>query len=188
MMTPLLIIPGLDGSGPHHWQTHFERSFPNAQRVHQADWNRPNRDAWVEQLVAAIEAAPGGVLVAHSLGCALIAHVAAQRPDLEVEAALLVAPVDVEAPRHTGCIRGFAPIPRAPLPFRSLVIASANDPYIALTRARDLADAWGADFLNAGPLGHINVEAGFGPWPTGERILRELMTGPCEPRSSAPAA
>jgi len=64
-----------------------------------------------------------------------------------------------------------------PLPFRSVVVASSNDPYIALQRARELADAWGAEFMNAGPLGHINVEAGFGPWPTAERILHDLVTG-----------
>jgi uncharacterized protein len=189
MVTPILIIPGLDGSGSHHWQTCFERSFRGAQRVHQADWTRPDRGAWVERLVASIEATPGSVLVAHSLGCALVAHVAAERPDLAVEAALLVAPADVESPRHTPTrVRGFAPIPRKALPFRSVVMASSNDPYVALPCARELADAWGAEFINAGPLGHINVEAGFGPWPTGERILRDLVTGRRELRFGAQAA
>jgi predicted alpha/beta hydrolase family esterase len=137
---------------------------------------------------ADIEANPGGVLVAHSLGCALVAHVAAERPDLAIEAALLVAPADVESPRHTPQrLRGFAPIPRVPLPFRSVVVASTNDPYMALPRARELADTWGAAFVDAGPIGHINVEAGFGPWPAGERILRDLMLGRREPRPSARA-
>jgi uncharacterized protein len=176
-MTPILIIPGLNGSGPHHWQTRFEQSFPGARRVYQDDWRRPNRGAWVERLVAAIEAAPGGVLVAHSLGCALVADVAAERPDLAIAAALLVAPADVESPRHTPeRIRRFAPIPRKALPFRSVMVASRNDPYMALARARELANAWGAEFLDAGPVGHINIDGGFGPWPIGERILRALMT------------
>jgi uncharacterized protein len=188
MMPPILIIPGLNGSGPHHWQTCLERSFRGVRRVQQADWKRPNRAAWVERLVADIEANPGGVLVAHSLGCALVAHVAAERPDLAIEAALLVAPADVESPRHTPQrLRGFAPIPRVPLPFRSVVVASTNDPYMALPRARELADTWGAAFVDAGPIGHINVEAGFGPWPAGERILRDLMLGRREPRPSARA-
>jgi uncharacterized protein len=185
-MTPILIIPGLNGSGPHHWQTRFEQSFADARRVHQDDWRRPNRGAWAERLVAVIEATPGCVLVAHSLGCALVAHVAAERPDLAIKAALLVAPADVESPRRTPeRIRGFAPIPRTALPFRSVVVASTNDPYIALPRARELANAWGAEFFDAGPVGHINVDGGFGPWPIGERILRGLMTAPRELRSSA---
>src|SRR5207302_1473233 len=122
MMPPILIIPGLNGSGPRHWQTCLERSFPGARRIMQADWKKPNRATWVERLVADIEANPDGVLVAHSLGCALVAHAAAEHPDLAIAAALLVAPADVESPRHTPeHLRGFAPIPRVSLPFRSVV-------------------------------------------------------------------
>ena len=177
-MTPILIVPGLGGSGPHHWQTYVERSFPGASRVHQDDWDRPERDAWIESLTSAIDAAPGAVLVAHSLGCAAVAHAVAARPDLPVAAALLVAPADVDrqrgAPEHR--LYGFAPMPCTPLPFRSIVVASADDPYMTLVRARTFADDWGAEFINAGALGHINVEAGFGPWPEGERMLRRLIT------------
>lgn len=186
-MTPILIIPGLGGSGLHHWQTYLERSFPGTSRVEQDDWDAPDRKTWVERLVAAVEAAPGAVLVAHSLGCALVAHVAAERPDLTIEAALLVAPADVDSADHTpDHIRDFAPIPCSPLPFRSVVVASANDPFMSLPRAREIADAWGAGFVDAGSLGHINIDAGFGPWPTGERILRRLMTARRELRFSAP--
>jgi predicted alpha/beta hydrolase family esterase len=176
-MTPILIVPGLGGSGPHHWQTYLERSFPAASRVHQDDWDRPDRDVWIERLTAAIEKAPGAVLVAHSLGCAVVAHVAASRPDLPVAAALLVAPADVDdAHAEAHGLRSFAPMPSSPLPFRAIVVASADDPYISLARARGFADCWGAEFVNAGALGHINVEAGFGPWPDGECMLRRLIT------------
>ena len=177
-MTPILIIPGLGSSGPHHWQTHLERSFPRTLRVHQDDWDYPNRAEWLERLVGAVSAAPGAVLVAHSLGCALVAHLAAEQPGLAVTAALLVAPADVESPDRTPeCVRGFAPIPPGPLPFRSVVVASSDDDYITLPRAREFARAWRAEFVDVGPLGHINVEAGFGPWPLGEQILRDLLTG-----------
>jgi uncharacterized protein len=184
-MTAILIIPGLGGSGPHHWQTCLEHSFPDTCRVQQADWDRPDRSAWIERLAAAIEDTPGAVLVAHSLGCALVAHVAAERPGLAIEAALLVAPADVDSVDHTPeHVRGFAPMPGAPLPFRSIVVASTNDPFIAHARARQLADAWHADFVDAGPLGHINVDSGLGPWPAGERILRHLMTARRTPHLS----
>lgn len=177
-MIPILIVPGLGGSGPHHWQTYLERSFPGASRVHQDDWDRPDRNAWTERLTAAVEASPGAVLVAHSLGCAVVAHATAEHPDLPVAAALLVAPADVDR-AYDGPddrLRGFAPMPCTPLPFRSILVASTDDPFMTLTRSRAFADEWGAEFVEAGALGHINVDAGFGPWPDGERMLRNLLT------------
>lgn len=107
----------------------------------------------------------------------LVAHLALMRPDLPIAAALLVAPADVESARHTpDHIRGFAPIPRLRLPFRSIVVASTDDPFMAFARARDLSEDWGAGFVDAGASGHINVEAGFGPWPAGERIVNSLIS------------
>jgi hypothetical protein len=175
-MTPILIVPGLGGSGPHHWQTYLERSFPGTSRVHQDDWERPDCAAWSERLAAAVAASPGAVLVAHSLGCAVVAHTAVQRPDLPVAAAMLVAPADVDREQAPDWLRGFAPMPCMALPFRSIVVASSDDPCLTLARARACADGWGAEFVVAGALGHINVDAGFGPWPDGERLLRRLIT------------
>jgi uncharacterized protein len=138
----ILIVPGLGGSGPEHWQTHWERSYPRAQRVEQADWNRPVRADWLSRLTHALRDAPGAILVGHSLGCALIAHLAWRRPDLAIGGALLVAPADVDdddrIPRE---VRDFAPMPLARLPFRAAVVASTNDPYMGLERARTLAKA-----------------------------------------------
>ena len=174
--TPILIVPGLGGSGPEHWQTHWERAYPRAQRVEQADWNRPVRADWLSRLTQALRDAPGAILVGHSLGCALIAHLAWRRPDLAIGGALLVAPADVDdddrIPRD---VRDFAPMPLARLPFRAAVVASTNDPYMGLERARTLAKAWGTRFVNAGACGHINIAAGFGPWPAGEALLADLM-------------
>lgn len=174
-MAPVLIIPGLGGSGERHWQTHLEQSLPRARRVLQTDWNHPDRAAWLERLVIAVEAAPGAILVAHSLGCAVVAHLAVHRPDLSIGAALLVAPADVDSARHTPeHIRGFAPMPRQRFAFRSIVVASTNDPFMAFGRARELASSWGADLVDAGASGHLNVDAGFGPWPAAERLVHEL--------------
>ena len=185
--TPILIVPGLGGSGPEHWQTHWERAYPRAQRVEQADWNRPVRADWLSRLTQALRDAPGAILVGHSLGCALIAHLAWRRPDLAIGGALLVAPADVDdddrIPRD---VRDFAPMPLARLPFRAAVVASTNDPYMGLERARTLAKAWGTRFVNAGACGHINIAAGFGPWPAGEALLADLMreTGATASKSS----
>lgn len=172
----ILIVPGLGGSGSEHWQSRWQRSYPPANRVEQADWNKPVRADWLSRLAQALRNAPGAILVGHSLGCALIAHLAWRRPDLAIGAALLVAPADVDGddsiPRE---VRDFAPMPLARLPFRAAVVASTNDPYMGLERARALAQAWGTRFVNAGACGHINVAAGFGPWPAGEELLADLM-------------
>ena len=45
-------------------------------------------------------------------------------------------PADVERADVPDCLRGFAPIPRTSLPFQSVVVASDNDPYCRLERAR----------------------------------------------------
>ena len=44
-------------------------------------------------------------------------------------------------------------------------------------RSRALAQAWGSRFIDAGNSGHINADAGFGPWPLGENLLAELTQG-----------
>ena len=122
--------------------------------------------------------ARAGVLVAHSLGCALVAHAARRWPALiarAVRAALLVAPADVDSPAHTPPeTRGFAPMPLARLPFPATVIASDDDPYVTSVRARRFASAWGADFVGAGTVGHINAASGLGDWPAGRRALAAL--------------
>ena len=60
--TPILIVPGLGGSGPEHWQTHWQRSYPRAHRVEQADWNRPVRADWLSRLAQALRTAEFDVL------------------------------------------------------------------------------------------------------------------------------
>ena len=113
------------------------------------------------------------MLVAHSLGCLAVAHSARGRT-LPIRAALLVAPPDVERPDFPPVVEGFAPIPREPLPFASIVVASRDDPFVTFERARELAGAWGSRVVDVGMGRHINTEAGFGPWPLGEQLLAEL--------------
>jgi predicted alpha/beta hydrolase family esterase len=172
----VLFVPGLGGSGAGHWQTLLERDIPNSRRVEQSDWNAPRRADWIEVLKSALDKAPGAVVVAHSLGCILLAHVAAEYPTLPIRAALLVAPADVESvgPAREA-VQGFGPIPMQCLPFPSTVVTSADDPYVSVERATVFAAAWGGTLIDIGRCGHINVEAGFGPWPDGRRMLERLI-------------
>jgi predicted alpha/beta hydrolase family esterase len=64
--------------------------------------------------------------------------------------------------------------PLDPLPFKSLIVASSNDEYVSLARAKQFADAWGSKFINVGAKGHINFGAGFGEWNEGLELLKKL--------------
>jgi predicted alpha/beta hydrolase family esterase len=176
MTLTTLILPGLFNSGAGHWQTLWEAKLPNARRVLQKDWNSPKRSDWVATLDAEIAAADGPVvLAAHSLGCALTAWWASQHHAAahagKVVGALLVAPPDVERADFPGFVTGFAPMPRTALPFPSAVIASSDDPWCALSRARAWAADWHAQFHEIGARGHINGDSGLGDWPQGREWL-----------------
>jgi predicted alpha/beta hydrolase family esterase len=178
MVASVRIIPGLGGSGPDHWQTRWLQRRPECRRVEQADWHAPDLAAWCNALDAAVRAAPAPVvLVAHSLGCALVGHWL-ERGDSAVSrvgGALLVAPCDTEAPGACAPPRRFAPMPRQPLPFRSTVVASSNDSFASLDRARGFADDWGSAFVDAGAIGHINAASGLGDWLFGQVLLDTLI-------------
>ena len=173
----ILIIPGWSSSGEDHWQSRWERNLKTARRVEQDDWFKPDKDAWVHSILLAIaEARRPPVLVAHSLGVAAVVHAALRIPNNLVAGAFLVAPADVDNadqwPVTAGQTfessgRGFAPLPAVTLPFASALVASTDDPYCGIERARFLAEAWGSKFIEAGNAGHINVASGHGPWPEG---------------------
>lgn len=174
-----LILPGWQGSPDDHWQSHWERTLPNAQRVEQADWDQPDRAAWVAALERAIDAERTPViLVAHSLGCVTVVHWAAQAdPDVlrRVRGALLVAPADVERPGCPEALTGFAPIPRAALPFPTLLVGSDNDHAASPQRALQLARDWGAEPAILAGAGHINVKSGHQRWEQGFAYLYRLQ-------------
>ncbi|WP_437303237.1 RBBP9/YdeN family alpha/beta hydrolase [Sorangium sp. So ce388] len=174
--TRILLLPGLGGSGPEHWQTLWEREY-GYTRVLQDDWDRPALDAWVARLDEAVRGAPGPVaLVAHSLACALVAHWARGAATGRVIGALLVAPADVDSEQRTPPeVRSFSPMPLDPLPFATIVAASRTDPYVDVARARHFARAWGAAFVDAGDAGHINAESGLGLWHEGHLLVSGLL-------------
>ncbi len=171
----VLILPGWQGSGPTHWQSRWEALY-GYRRVEQHDWQRPLRGDWSARLEEVVRDADAPVvLVAHSLGCILAAWWAAHSPSAQrVRAALLVAPGDVEREALRGPLPGWAPIARRPLPFRSVLVGSRNDPFCTIERAQALAADWGAHWVEAGEGGHLNAESGLGDWAAGHALLEEL--------------
>lgn len=173
---PILILPGLYNSEPDHWQSHWEQAIPGARRVDQEDWERPDLADWTSMLLEAVRERPGAILVAHSLGCAAICHLNQITQGRRVGGALMVAPADVnQAGPNASQLRGFSPIPLARLPFPTTVVASRNDPYVQFERAQAFARGWGSQFVDLGQAGHINVAAGYGPWPEGLDHLQQLI-------------
>jgi len=113
--------------------------------------------------------------VAHSLGCLLTAAWALHsRNTHRVKAALLVAPGDAERDELQPALQRWAPIPRQPLPFASVLVGSRNDPYCSADKARTLAECWGSRWADLGEAGHINAESGLGDWPEGHTLLNSL--------------
>ena len=172
----ILLLPGWQNSDPDHWQSRWQ-ALHGDRRVEQHEWMRPLRGDWMSRLEEEVLAAPTPVaLVAHSLGCILVAAWAAHsRHTRKVRAALLVAPGDVERMDLREQITGWAPIVRQCLPFPSLMLAADNDPYCTLGRSRQMAHDWGARFVDVGARGHLNSESGLGDWPEGREQLLELL-------------
>lgn len=170
------ILPGWFGSGPGHWQRFWLEEDPQARVVEQQDWANPDLDAWVARLDAALEGERDAVLIAHSLGVILVAHYAALRPDASIAAALLVAPgdADLHAPTNPP-IASFAPVPRRKLPFPSTMVLSRNDPHMGFERGSELARDLGSQTVDLGDAGHINIDSGFGHWPAGFELLKNLL-------------
>lgn len=168
----IIIVPGWRNSSPEHWQSLWAQTLPNVERVEQDDWLTPKREDWVRALEALILSRPEPVIVvAHSLGCITTTHLGAEAA-ARIRSALLVAPADPERRAH---LADFAPVPYQLLPYRSVLVASSNDPYCPIRLAGAYARAWGSEFVRLQNAGHINVESGYGPWPLGFALLQSLI-------------
>jgi predicted alpha/beta hydrolase family esterase len=172
----VLLLPGWLDSDAAHWQSRWEQRH-GFQRLVQDDWQWPLRGDWMARLDDVLrDTSPRAVLVAHSLGCQLIAAWAAHsRHTAQVRAALLVAPPDTERDDTPPQLFNWRPIVRQRLPFASLVVTSADDPYCATLQAQQMASDWGSELICIGARGHINGESGLGDWDDGIAMLERLL-------------
>ncbi len=174
-MAKTLIIPGLFGSGAGHWQRHWLDDQQQATLVEQDDWDHPVLARWRDALERAIVRHGVVDLVAHSLGCILVASLARRPLARQIRSALLVAPCDLDVTErlHPGAIE-FGAMPEQALPFPSLIVGSLNDPYMSFDRLRHVSTRWGSRLVDLGHAGHINVASGFGRWQRGYDLLTVL--------------
>jgi len=140
--------------------------------VQQDDWISPSKLAWVKTLTQTILEQPGRVVIAaHSLGCIATTYLPPEAV-ARIQGALLVAPAD---PERRAVLADFSPAPYQPLPYRSIVVASSNDPFCSVRSADAYARAWGSEMVRLQNAGHINTESGLGDWPLGLALLQSLM-------------
>ncbi len=174
----ILILPGWQDSGPEHWQSFWLKKYPNAIKVEQTDWMYAKKEEWVKTLNDYIEKYKSSsiILVGHSLACATIVHWSKDycSTSNKIGGALLVSASDVEKPDFPKEITGFSPMPIEKLKFKSIVVASEDDPYVSMERAKYFAECWGSEFINIGLCGHINSDSKLGEWKEGQKLLKTL--------------
>ena len=179
----IIIVPGWRDSGPGHWQSLWANSIEGVVRVQQDNWISPTCSAWICRIAETILAQESPVvLVAHSLGCIASTHLPADVAAC-IHGALLVAPAD---PERRGPLVDFAPVPCHTLPYRSVVVASSNDPYCPVRTAGAYARSWGSEFVRLQNAGHINIDSGFGAWPLGLALLQSLVETPLVFKTTTP--
>ena len=179
----LVLVPGLRGHVEDHWQTRLAATRPNVRSVPPLGRAHPGLRARVALLHRVVAQTPGPVvLVAHSAGCLVTVHWAARHRGTGVVGAVLATPptVATELPPEYPSVQelrahGWLPIPRLPLPFPSVVAASADDPLADPVRLRSLAAAWGSRWHDLGAVGHLNPASGYGDWPGALGLVEELV-------------
>ena len=171
---PTVILHGWQGNEPEHWQTWLAAQLAEADREVRypelPDADQPERGAWLAALKSTLNGLPDDTfdVVCHSLGVLLWLHhvhagggprparvalVAPPSPHSDVVelAPFLPAPLDVDLVRHAAD--------------GTVLVCSNDDPYCpegaALAYGRPLKMP--TTVIPGG--GHLNVAAGFGPWP-----------------------
>src|SRR5579859_1254434 len=174
-----LLMPGSDTLPAHHWMPIWSRERPECELVELGSRHDPIRNVWITRIDQAVGAAGApAVIVAHDIAClALVwwASMLGEDAAGPVCGALLVAPPDVNRVSATASHSRFAPRPRQLLPFPSILVASAGDPYAAIERSQEMARDWGAAFVATDVDGHIDAHARMGAWEDGQALLDILL-------------
>ncbi|KAA2266170.1 hypothetical protein F0L68_03385 [Solihabitans fulvus] len=173
----VIVLHGFTGSGPEHWQSwaagELARAGGAVEYPQFTDPDRPDRATWLAELTEHLAAAPTEVervVLAHSLGAHLWLHHAAGEfdPALRVDRVLLVAPPGPtwEDPD----VVGWQPLPLDPTGLRraagsTRLVTGDDDPYCAVAEATAMAEALFIDHDVVPGGAHLNIVAGYGPWP-----------------------
>jgi uncharacterized protein len=170
-----VIVHGLDGNEPQHWQTWLAAQLRAAGREVRypelPDADQPQPAAWLEVLRTTLDGLPDGGfdIVCHSLGSLLwLHHVASTPADPRPARVVLVAP---PSPQPTvPALASFLPVPLVVDEVRraadgTVLVCGTDDPYCP----EGAAVAYGVPLKLPTTVvpggGHLNLAAGYGPWP-----------------------
>ncbi|MGB8697068.1 alpha/beta hydrolase [Acinetobacter sp.] len=172
-MIHTVIVPGVGGSEPAHWQSWLQRQLMSCSRVQQKDWNNPVLETWISEFVNTVAPIQGKIqIVAHSFGCLTTVAALAQHPELnqKIKNLILVAPANPARFGEAGFARDSQQdyqsyFHQLKIEVPTTLLISENDPWLNFEDAQCLAQAWKLNPINLGQVGHINIASGFGPFP-----------------------
>ena len=176
----LVILHGWRGSEPEHWQSRLADRLPDVRYPRLPEPDRPRRVAWLATLEDTLAGLPDGGfdVVCHSLAVPLWLHravgpEAAARP--RAGRVLLVAPPSPALTEPE--LATFLPPPLDPAAVgraagRTELVCAEDDPYCPEGAATAYGRPLGVPTTVVPGGGHLNVAAGYGPWPAVERWAR----------------
>jgi predicted alpha/beta hydrolase family esterase len=181
-----VLLHGIDGSGPGHWQRWLADELTGAGREVRfpdlPDASAPELNPWLDAIDAALSGLNDDAfdVVAHSLGAIAWLHhavrwsAAREGVSASAESAPLPARVALVAPpspdRLKSVAPGFAPVPMDIDAVRraadgTVLVGGDNDPHCP----RGIAQVYGVPLKMAATVipgaGHLNTASGYGPWP-----------------------
>ncbi|MBQ0926198.1 RBBP9/YdeN family alpha/beta hydrolase [Saccharopolyspora endophytica] len=182
----VLLVHGMTGAGPWHWQQWLAGQLRDHDvEVHAPllpDPDRPDLRRWLPALREELAAVPPEaelVVAAHSCGAALwLHHAAGVGPEhRSADRVLLVAPPDTEWDHPDS--RDITPYPVDATSLRraagmTRLVVGTGDAYLPMHRAHALAEDLQVEMDVILDGGHLNTDAGYGPWPA---ILRWTLYG-----------
>lgn len=181
MSRGFLILYGWGGSGAEHWQTWLAqrlRSTGEAVRYPAfPEPDNPELGPWLAVLRSELDAMRGRrTVICHSLAVLLWLHHAQQPQAAVADRLLLVAPPGPSV--NNSQVATFFPPPLDGAALRRsareiLLVCSDADPFCPERAAQYYGRPLGIDVRLLPPEArHINVAAGYGPWPWAEQWCR----------------
>jgi predicted alpha/beta hydrolase family esterase len=181
-----VLLHGIDGSGPGHWQRWLADELTDAGREVRfpdlPDASAPELDPWLDAIDASLSGLndDGFDVVAHSLGAIAWLHHAVRWSSAReavaasAEAGPLPARVALVAPpspdRLKSVAPGFEPVPMDIDAVRraadgTVLVGGDNDPHCpdGIARVYGVPLKMAATVIPGG--GHLNTASGYGPWP-----------------------
>jgi predicted alpha/beta hydrolase family esterase len=166
-----VVLHGLDGSGIGHWQVWLVRRLRGAGHdvafPELPEPSDPDPAAWQAAIETELEAGPAPVVICHSLACLIWLRIAARSDGRRADRVLLVAPPwreDME-PVTRALIHNASAADVERAAGATLLVCSDADPYCPPGAVATFAEPLRIETRVIDGAGHINPDAGYGPWP-----------------------